>query len=171
PADLSLPRWSTIEKSRYFARRDGYVQPWAVLFTALALAVLAVIRRVQTDEDMWAGLAKVAAKGSAELPAGSLEQPTVIHPNWFVAMIAVMALVVMAQRMRGYAFNPWFAPVIVLTAWLGSVLAERGQVPMSAVVGVVAVVSFFACRTARPSSAADPRVDQVDQVDRVDRPW
>ncbi|HVI01504.1 MAG TPA: hypothetical protein VM869_22465, partial [Enhygromyxa sp.] len=167
PADLTLPRWST--GRRFVARRDGYAQPWAVLITALALAILGVVRRVQTDEDMWAGIGKVTEKASITLPEGLLEQTTLIQPNWFVAMIATLALVVMAQRVRGFAFNPWFAPVIVLTAWLGSVLAEREMVAMSWVVAAVGVVSFLACR--KPASAVAPMPTRDPQTERINRPW
>src|SRR5690606_19444778 len=175
-----------------------YVLPWAALFTGLALAVLAVLRRVQTDEDMWVTLNKHTSKAGAELSAGLLDQPVLIHPNWFVAMIAVMALVVMAQRMRGldfnrsaaeveaeppggrpreragreaagFGFNPWFSPVIVLTAWLGSVLAERDLVAMSWVVGTVAVVSVLACRAPAPAPAPLPIRDP--ETDCITKPW
>lgn len=167
PADLTLARWST--GRRHVARRDGYVQSWAVLFTALALAMLAVIRRVQTDAGLWVALDKLAEKAGAELPAGLLDQPAALQPNWFVAMIVVLALVAMAQRMRGLEFNPWFGPVIVLTAWLGSVLAERDLVAMSWVVGAVAVVSFLACR--KPAPAVSPMPARDPQTDRINPAW
>jgi uncharacterized membrane protein YphA (DoxX/SURF4 family) len=167
PADLTLPRFSNTP--RHAARRDGYVQPWAVLFTALALAMLAIVRRVQTDEDMWVALGKLTDKAGAPLSPGLLEQPTLIQPNWFVAMIAVMALVVIGQRMRGFDFNPWFSPVIVMTAWLGSELAERDLVAMSWVVGAVGVISFLACRKPAPPVSGLPVRDP--QTERINQPW
>jgi uncharacterized membrane protein YphA (DoxX/SURF4 family) len=176
-ADLTLPRFASVGVGRrrwvrrdaHVARRDGYAQPWAVVFTGFALAVLAVLRRIQTDEDMWARLGKLSDKAGAELPAGLLAQPHELAPNWFVAMIAVMALVVMAQRTRGLEFNPYFGFVIVLTAWVGSVLAERELVAMIWVVGAVAVVSFLACR--KPASAPAPMPVRDPETDRVNRPW
>ncbi len=168
PADLTLSRWSAAGR-RYVARRDGYAQPLAIVLTAVGLAIVAVLRRVQTDEDMWVALGKLAGKAGQDLPAGLLAQPVEIQPNWFVAMIAVMALVAMARRTRGFEFNPYFGPVIVLTGWLGSVLAERDLVAMSWVVGAVGVVSFLACRKPAPAPAPIPAVDP--ETGRVNRPW
>jgi hypothetical protein len=169
PADPTLPRFS--EGRRWLARRDGYTQPWAVVFTGLALAVLGILRRVQTDPDMWAEIGKLVSKASGELPAALLEQPTPIHPNWFVAMIAAMALVVMAWRTRGYAFNPWFAPVIVLTAWAGSVGVERGYISMIVVVGAVAVVSALGCYYSAPTPTPAPSPARDPETGRPNRPW
>ncbi len=168
PADPSLPRWASGDR-RYIARRDGFAQPWAVLWTALALAIVAVIRRVQTDPDMWEPLGKLAAKAQADLPPALVDQPPTIEPNWFVAMIATLALVVMARRTRGLDFNPFFAPVIVLTAWLGSVLAERELVALSWVVAAVGVVSFLACR--KPAPAAAPIPVRDPDTGRTNHPW
>lgn len=169
-ADLTLPRWSSGRRGHYRhgAHRDGHTQPWPVLFTGLALAVLAVIRRVQTDEDMWAALGKLTSKAGVELPAELVVQPSQVSPNWFVFMIAAMALVVIAQRRRGHQFNPWFSPVIVLTAWVGSVVIQANPrmqlIWVLGVVGAIAVVSFLACRTA-PAGPRDP------DLERKDRPW
>jgi hypothetical protein len=168
PADLELPRWSGGRRGQ--VRRDGYAQPLALLLTGLALALLGVVRRVQTDEDMWARLGKLASGAGVELPAGLLAQPDPISPNWFVAMVAVLALVVMARRTRGFAFNPYFGPVIVLAAWLGSVLVERGQLDsMSWVLGVVALVSVLACRKPAPAPAPVPALDP--ETGQRTRPW
>lgn len=167
PADLTLARWSS--GRRHLARRDRYLVPVPVLFTALALAILAVVRRVQTDEDMWVAIGKVTERASISLPEGLLEQPTLIQPNWFVAMIAVMVLAVIAQRMRGLEFNPYFSPVIVLTAWVGSVLVEREQLAMTWVVAAVAGISLLACR--KPAPTIQPLPARDPQTQRVNVPW
>jgi uncharacterized membrane protein YphA (DoxX/SURF4 family) len=170
-ADLSLPPQPRVGASRGWKPiRDGYQQPWAVLFTGLGLAALAVIRRAQTDEDMWARLAKlVHDTAKFDLPEGLAHQVNVIEPNWFVLMIAVMALTVMARRMRGLAFNPWFSPVILLTGWLGSVAAERGSLDMIWVVLAVGVLSFGGCRIKAEPPKPIPAVDPV--TGRANRPW
>jgi len=166
PADLSLPRWTGARRDQ--ARRDAFIQPWSVLFTSLGLVIVAIVRRVQTDEDMWAGLGKIVAKVGGELPPGLLAQAKVIEPNWFVAMILAFACVVVVQRSRGFTFNPWFGPVIVLTAWLGSVLAERGVVVMSVVVVAVAVIGGLACHK-RPPAPSQAPAEPI--TDKPARPW
>jgi uncharacterized membrane protein YphA (DoxX/SURF4 family) len=170
-ADLGLSVLDYPGRGRRLAvHRDGYQQSWAVLFTGLGLAILAVIRRFQTDEDMWVSLGKqVERTAKFELPVGLTEQVHEINPNWFVLMIAVMALIVMARRMRGLDFNPWFSPVILLAAWLGSVLAERELLGMIWVVLAVGVLSFGACRT---KAEKPPKLAKVDpNTGRPNRPW
>ena len=60
------------------------------------------------------------------------------------------------RRRQGYEFNPYFAPVILLTAWLGSVLAERELVDMIWVVLAVGVLGVGAHRLATPAPAPIP---------------
>ena len=58
----------------------------------LLLALLAVLRRAQTEPDMWEPLnAQVEKAAKFELPAGLLEQPFLIETMWFVTMIALVA--------------------------------------------------------------------------------
>ena len=167
PADLGLPAWTQGRRGR--VRRDGYAQPLALILTGLGLAVVGVIRRVQTDEDMWAPLGKLADTAGVDLPPGLVEQSLAISPNWFAAMIGVMALVTMARRMRGFAFNPYFGPVIVLTGWLGSVLAERDLLGMIWVLGAVGVLSFFASHKPEAEPPTIPAVDP--KTGARARPW
>lgn len=179
PADATLPRWSEPSgrsswRDRHRVRRDAYAQPWAILFTGLGLAMLAVLRRVQSDEDMWLALGKLSSKVNTDLSPGLLEQPEIINPNWFVAMIIVMALVVMTQRMRGVAFNPWFGPVIVLSAWLGSELAEREpSFSMVWVVFAIAGLSFVACHpfASKRAPTPAPLPEHDPETGQINRPW
>ncbi|PRP90509.1 hypothetical protein ENSA5_64240 [Enhygromyxa salina] len=157
-------------KRRWAGYRDGYQQPWAVLFTGLGLALIGVIRRFQTDEDMWVRLAKLTKNAAKfDLPPGLTDQATLIQANWFVLMIAVMALIVITRRVRGLDFNPWFSPVILLTAWLGSVLAEREFLGMIWVVLAVGVLSFGACRV--KAEAPKPTPTRDPETGRPTRPW
>ena len=121
-------------------------QPLAVVMTGLGLVLVGILRRVQTEPDIWEGIAKITKRVKVEIPAGLLEQPTPINPNWFVAMVAVLALVAVSRRMRGWDFNPWFGPVIVLCAWGGSMLAEHSGSHMVWSVAAVGILTFIACR-------------------------
>ena len=136
--------------------RDGHLLGVPELLTCLGLAIVAVIRRVQTDADMWAALGKLTSKAKVNLPEGLLAQTPEIQSNWFVAMIAALALVAIARRRQGFMFHPAFAPVIVALAWFGSVLAEREAVAMSWVVGAVAALAFVACRRGPKDEAPSP---------------
>lgn len=150
--------------------RDGFAIPWSVIFTSFALVLLAIVRRVQTDEDMWVRLGKlVSSTAKFDLPHGLTDQVRVIQPNWFVLMVGVFALIVLIRQMQGKGFNAYFAPVILLTAWLGSVLAERGQLGMSPVVIAVGVVSWFACRVPIDKPAPVPTTDPA--TGRPNKPW
>jgi uncharacterized membrane protein YphA (DoxX/SURF4 family) len=173
-ADMTLPAQPARPNKRagrdWNPIRDGYQQSWTVLFTGLSLAMVGVIRRAQTDEDMWARLAKLAQDhAKVSLPDGLAHQVNVVEANWFVLMIAVMALVVMARRMRGLEFNPWFAPVIVLTGWLGSIAAERGDLGMIWVVLAVGVLSFVGCRI--KADAPKPIPERDPTTGRLNHPW
>ena len=130
---------------------------YAELLTAAALVVAGVIRRVQTDPDMWEEMGKVVAKAKVELPPGLLHQSRVIEPTWFIGMVLVFALIVMIRRMRGFTFNPWFGPVIVLAGWVGSLLSERGLAAMSWSVFAVGVLSWLSTlKRAEPSKQPEP---------------
>lgn len=158
PAPVADPRVSGV--------RDRIQLGYAELLTAVGLVVVGIIRRVQTDPDMWEELGKVVSKAKIELPAGLLAQDRVIDANWFIAMMAVMAVVVILRRQRGYAFNPWFGPVIVLTGWLVSVLAEHGYSAMMWGVLGVGVLSWLATRES-PAKPAAPSESTVTS----DGPW
>ncbi|MFV8750747.1 hypothetical protein ACNOYE_09370 [Nannocystaceae bacterium ST9] len=135
----------------------------AELLTAIALIVVGVVRRVQTDPDLWEEMGKVVSKAKVDLPAGLLAEPKLIEVNWFIAMVAVMALIVVVRRMRGFGFNAWFGPVIVLAGWIGSVLAEHGYAAMIWVVVAVGVLTWLATR-----KKAEPGTSTAA---REDRPW
>jgi len=167
-ADPSLP---SMPKAKWTVHRDGYVQSWAIVATSFGLALLAVLRRIQTDEDMWVGVGKIIERhGKVELPPELLAQVPEIQPNWFVLMIGVMALIAAIRRQRGYEFNPYFGPVILLTAWLGSVLAERELVAMIWVVLAVAILSVGACRVKIEAPAPLP-VGHDPETGVRTRPW
>ncbi len=136
------------------------------LLTAAALIVAGVIRRVQTDPDMWEELAKVVSKAKIDLPASLLAQPRVIEANWFIAMVVVMVMVVVLRRMRGFSFNAWFGPVIVLAGVLGSMLAEHGYAAMTWSVVAVGLLSWLATRK---RAVSQPKPSVAEPVD--DRPW
>ena len=165
-ADPTLPA-----QPGYPVHRDGHVVPWSVLGTSVALALLAVLRRAQTEPDMWEPLnAQVEKAAKFELPPGLLEQPFMIETMWFVTMIALVAIITTARRTRAkLAFNPWFAPVIVGTAWLGSILAERELLGMVWVALAVAALSFFACRVKVEDAEPVPVIDP--HSGRPSHPW
>ena len=166
-ADPSLPHQP---KARWTVHRDGHALSWATIFTGIGLALTAVIRRVQTDQDMWAPLSnRISNTAKIDLPAELAHQVPEIPPNWFVLMIAVMVVIVALRRARGFDFNPYFGPVIVLSAWLGSVLAERELVDMIWVVLAVAVLSFGACRVKLEAPAPIPNQDPDTGLSS--RPW
>ncbi|NVB37774.1 hypothetical protein G6O69_08010 [Pseudenhygromyxa sp. WMMC2535] len=152
-ADRRLPAIGRKGQPRIQIGKD-LVQPLSVVFTAVALMVVGVLVRVWTDENMWEDLGRLAERGGVELPAALLAQVPEINTNWFVAMVLVLGLVVMAQRMRGFCFNPWFGPVIVLAAGLTSMLAARETLDMAVAVAAVAVLATLGSRV-KPSPAAD----------------
>jgi hypothetical protein len=160
-ADVRLPTVPSTKQARgWKAHRDGHQPSWALLATALGLVMLGVLRRVSTGEDMWVRMNKLVENAAKfELPAELTEQVPVINPNWFILMVAVLALIGVSRRRAGQEFNPWFAPVILLTAWLGSVLAERELLGMTWVVLAVAVLSFGAHRIKAPAPAPIPVQD------------
>jgi uncharacterized membrane protein YphA (DoxX/SURF4 family) len=170
-ADLRLPPVPDTKQARgWKVHRDGYQPSWALLGTFLGLAVLGIVRRISTDEDMWVRLNKLVENTAKfELPIELREQVPVINANWFVLMIIVLALVGVARRRSGYEFNPWFSPVILLTAWLGSVLAERELLGMIWVVLAVGVLGFGAYRIKAPAPAPIPVQDP--QNGRLIPPW
>ncbi len=170
-ADVRLPPVPGTAKARgWKVFRDGYQASWALLATCFGLAVIGALRRIATDEDMWVRLSKqVQNVAKFDLPAELAEQVPVINANWFVAMIVVLAIVAVIRRRQGYEFNPYFAPVILLTAWLGSVLAERELIDMIWVVLAVAVLGVGAHRVATPAPAPIPVVDP--QNGRLTPPW
>lgn len=145
--------------------RDGIRLGYPELLTALGLLIVGVLRRVQTDPDIWAKLSNITSKAKVELPPALAEQDPVINANWFVFMVAAFAIVVVVRRMRGFAFNPWFAPVIVAAGWLGSVLNERELAAMIWSVTGVAILAWLATRT-KPASAAES-----DRAPEARRPW
>lgn len=148
PAPVADPRISGV--------RDGYLLGLPELLTAFALVVVGILRRVQTDPDMWEELGKVVGKAKVELSTGLLDQPEVISVNWFIGMVVVMVTIVMVRRARGFAFNPWFGPVIVLAGWLVSLLAERGLATMMWSLVVVGVLGWLATtKRAEPSKPID----------------
>lgn len=70
---------------------------------------------------------------------------------WWVGMVVVMVLIVTIRRMRGFAFNAWFGPVIVLGGWAVSLATEHQGVTMWWSLVVVAALSWAA--TLKPASA------------------
>ena len=170
-ADLRLPEVAATANSRgWKVHRDGQQASWALLFTCLGLAVLGVVRRIQTDEDMWVRLNKMVQNAAKfDLPPALADQVPVINANWFVAMIAAITLIGVVRRRRGYEFNPYFAPVILLTAWIGSVLAERELLGMGWVTLAVAVLGIGAFRLAAPAPAPVPVADS--QTGHLNTPW
>jgi hypothetical protein len=140
----------------FTGKRDRFRLGLPELLTATALVVVGILRRVQTDPDMWEEMGKVIGKSKVDLPPELLAQANVIQPNWFVAMAAVMALIVIVRRVRGHVFNPWFGPVIVLTGWVGSLLAEEGRSAMIWWVFAVGLLSWLATR-----KRAEPDADKA----------
>lgn len=168
PADKTLPafdRRGRAKPEHPLGRRLRL--PWPVLITGLALIVVGVLRRVQTHPDIWAKVGKVVTRAKVDLPPGLLEQTPEINPNWFVAMVLVMALVTMARQMQGWTFNPWFGPVIVLAGWGGSVLAEYGMSNMAWSVAAVGILTFIACRVPVAESDSMPESNDGAPVPRL----
>ena len=62
------------------------------------------------------------------------------------------SLIVTIRRMRGFAFNAWFGPVIVLGGWALSLATEHQGVTMWWSLVIVAALSWAA--TLKPASAA-----------------
>ncbi|MCA9698249.1 MAG: hypothetical protein KC431_12045, partial [Myxococcales bacterium] len=133
------------------------VQPWIIPFTALALMIVAVVRRVQSDPDMWAELGRITSRGGVELSAVLMHQDKVVEPLWFVFMVLIIGLIVARARLNGLGFNPYFAPVIVVTAWGGSYLTQYKGLSMAVTVLVVAVITVLGSRV--KLGAADEKAE------------
>ncbi len=150
PAPVADPRLSGVQDPVGKLPASHFLLGLPELLTAAALIVVGILRRVQTDPDIWEAFGKVVTKSKVELPELYAQAP-VISPNWWVGMVVVMVLIVTIRRMRGFAFNAWFGPVIVLGGWAVSLATEHQGVTMWWSLVVVAALSWAA--TLKPASA------------------
>jgi hypothetical protein len=170
-ADPTLPHVPRTKQQRgYVVHRDGQRTSWAVIFTGLGLAIMAVVARVLSDADMWDRLDRLV-EGTAKfhLPPELAQQQHLIQPNWFVLMIAVFAVIVTLNQARGHGFNPYFAPVILLTAGLGAWLSAHDEMGMIWVALAVGALSYGACRAKHERPADMP--DRDPETGRINPPW
>ncbi|EDM78783.1 hypothetical protein PPSIR1_32332 [Plesiocystis pacifica SIR-1] len=127
--------------------RDGFRLPDKVLFTCLGVILIGVLARVYTNEDIWRSIAREVRRAKITVPAGLLDQDTILNPNWFVAMAAVIAIVVMVMRVRAKRdFNAYFIPVLLMAvggvAWLAA--ADKTHVAWG--LPICGLLAFLACR-------------------------
>lgn len=147
-------------------RRDGYRMPSAALVTALVLAIVGVLRDVQTQPGMLVPFGKLFEKKTRiDIPFEIV--PSVDHVGWiwFGACIFVFLATVTIRSIRGHAFHPATGIGVIAAALAVSMLHARGAVDMMWALPLVAVVTALGMRKRvdRPADipARDPESGQA----------
>ena len=154
-------------------RRDGLELPFPAIFTALAVAVLGVVRHVQTHPNMWEKIAKVLekkARGRIEVPEALLQQDPWVHWGWFGLIIALLLLSVTFRRIRGWQTRNWVYPATFAVALGGSYLHELDVTSMRWT-GIAVVVLVFLGSLNNRAAKPEPLPIRDPSSDRIVPPW
>jgi hypothetical protein len=153
-------------------RRDGIGLPLAAVFTGLALAVLGVVRHVQSSPNVWAAIGKVAGKHKRvmEVSDSLIAQHPQASWGWFGLAIGLMLLAVTFRRIRGWETRAWAYPLIFAVVGVNSVLHEQDVFSMRWSGVAVVLIVFVASRgKAARDDAPLPVVDGA--TGRPVMPW
>lgn len=122
-------------------RRDTITLPMGALLSSLGVAVLGVIRHVQTERTMWPSALTAIRKGYKRFDVPewwiTTDAPQAYF-NWFVLYIVLYLVTVSVRRIRGYAVHAWTHVAFFGVAWLASLAHARDWLPMRW--GCVAVI-------------------------------
>ncbi len=156
PAPVADPRVSGVHEGA--RERLGLPE----LLTMLALIVVGIVRRVQTDPDIWDALAVAIGNDKVLIPDSLRVQPELVSVNWFIGMVVVMGLVVALRRRRnGLDFEPWFGVAIVASGWLVSLAAAQDKLSMIWSLPIVALLSWAAVRKRASAANSDAGPDDT----------
>jgi len=121
-------------------KRDNITLPMGALLASVGVAVLGVVRHVQTSPHMWKGVMYAAKKQFKrwEPPDWWLMDTPQTNWGWFALFIVLYLVTISIRRVRGCAIAAWGHVAFFGVAWIASLAHARDLLPMRW--GAVAVV-------------------------------
>lgn len=153
-------------------KRDNITLPMGALLASVGVAILGVVRHMQTGPGMWEGVMH-AAKKHFKTWTPPEWWPTDVpeaHWGWFALFIVLYLSTVTIRRVRGYATHAWAHVAFFGVAWIASLAHARELLPMRwGAVAVVLVAWVGSLNTEVEDKDELPRVDPT--TGRPTPPW